>query len=173
MPSGRPQNYTTWTDVTNFYGFDVPMLTFWVPLSPVGKTAPGLDFLRIDPPPTHAALKQLWQRVHAKATELRAAASLETDELGAVFPGTLSIDTKAMDPGDFAVFDQYVPHRTQALEKSVDYRIAVEFRVIPRAPLPDPKILAATGHFLASWRDDNGTISVGPLLNVPGLAAAR
>lgn len=154
-----PDNeYVPWHLDANFYGFDVPTLTFWVPLVDVGVDAPGLEFCT---PRNRLPLERIVSKWSALS---RAEKPLSiTDEQIVWLMETEEVDcnTIQIGPGDAAVFDQYVLHRTERNEKASAARIAVEFRVASASRPPAGVNLEAIGNMMVSHRDPvSGRVSL-------------
>lgn len=150
--------YLPWHLDANFYGFEIPMLTFWMPLVDVGVQAPGLEFCL----PRHSVPAE---QIMSKWSSLRSAKRpfTLTDAQIPWFMETEDIDrsTIQIGPGDVAVFDQYVLHRTERNEKASTVRIAIEFRIASASRLPKGVNLDALGNMIVSHHDPNsGSVSL-------------
>lgn len=88
----------------------------WVPLTPCGKTAPGLEFFigRIDEDLQHEAAGA-WEAGLAGST----IESLQE---------TLPSYAPALEPGDVVLFDEHSLHRTYHQPRMTDVRVNFDFR---------------------------------------------
>lgn len=130
-----PQYYVPWHLDANFYGFEVPLLTAWVPLVDVGIDAPGLEFGVPARAVDDADVRRYWESVtrHPELGRTVETAALD-DILGS---GARRIEP-ALSVGSCFVFDQYVPHRTQILAGATRDRTALEFRIASAELSPGP-----------------------------------
>ncbi len=121
-----PQHYVPWHLDANFYSFEVPLMTAWIPLVPVGVDAPGLEFGVPTGEVSEIEIRRYWEGLERRPEGGR---SIETEDLEALLgPGVKRI-APPLEVGSCFIFDQYVPHRTQVLPTATKDRTALEFRV--------------------------------------------
>jgi hypothetical protein len=151
--AGSRASHVNWHFDANFVGFGGSFLVFWVPLDPVGEESPGLDFYFPQGQFRMSDIAERWNRVpfvDGKRT-------LDDAGIAAFFGGPPGRRMHTvLNPGDLAVFDAVVPHRTQHLPSITHDRTAIEFRVTSaEAPIPnhvrfEPDVaMAMTGDGLA------------------------
>ena len=173
--SQRPEvnrTYVPWHLDANFYGFDVPLLTAWVPFMEVGRTAPGLEFCLPASPVPDAVVRRFWEGLERDASGGR---SLDPERIGELTGPTPRRVAPVIAPGTCFVFDQHVLHRTQRLEGAQVRRLALEFRIVAADAVPERAFAEATaGHLAARLDRASGTVSIAllaDLLGRPGLTA--
>ncbi len=142
---GENPNYAPWHLDANFYGFEVPMLTAWIPLDDVGTDAPGLEFCLPNDVADEAHARDYWARsfFHQNKTKLPS----ERD-LPAMYPGGYRTMSEPLAVGACFVFDQNTAHRTQVLKSATKGRIALEFRVGSVSKSPAGYLGAAGGRMV-------------------------
>lgn len=147
----RPDgNYVPWHLDASFYGFDVPMLTAWIPLVDVGTDAPGLEFADLGDRVAPAELQRLWLTAPLDERGRRALDDAQMDETFGTDIPRRDIKLKV---GGFCVFDQTVLHRTQVMPDARSRRVALEYRIADRDTLPRDIPPKALKGMLMSWRD--------------------
>lgn len=126
--SGSP-----WHVDAEFLGFKHPVLNFWTPLVDVGERNPGLTFPS-DPGVSFSAFRDWYANIEPDAGYVS-----ERDKgrrLLASALATTGVVSPVLKAGDALLFDQVVPHRTQALDGRPDVRHSIEIRVAGRGRLP-------------------------------------
>lgn len=155
----QDDNYVPWHLDANFYGFDVPMLTAWIPLVDVGTDTPGLEFADLGGRLSSQELRRLWL---SEPLDDRGRRALEDDRMLELFGNDVRRQSIRLNVGGFCIFDQTILHRTQVMAGARNKRIALEFRIADRDHLPrdiPPKSLKG---MLMSWRDrESGQVRIG------------
>lgn len=145
---GSTFSHVAWHADVNFAGAAGPMMVCWVPLDPVGETAPGLEFCQPRHKATQAALHSGWYKVLSRGKNR----SLQDEDLASLY-GVDNYRTEGhvLDIGDCYVFDRYTVHRTQRMTQATAARYAIEFRVTSRTLSPRHEI--EDGHLVLSVYD--------------------
>lgn len=133
-PTDSSEN-VPWHLDANFWNFETPLLTFWIALSPAGKTAPGLTIAWLYERPSAREITDRYRVFAQEKLRNGKPISMTDDELLRMI-GRYRIRSPIMNAGDVLLFNQLTFHRTQTLSEAVDTRLAIEFRVVPRSPLP-------------------------------------
>ncbi|MEQ8396277.1 hypothetical protein [Thalassobaculum sp.] len=157
----RPEpghGYAPWHLDANFYGFDIPMLTAWMPLVDVGVDAPGLDFRLPSGPVDDARIRAFWEDLPVNA---RGGRTID-DQQVADLVGT---DHRELAPilktGNCVIFDQHVLHRTQILPGATKAREAIEFRIVARDQAPTHVMEGRAADLLGSYpQSQTGQITI-------------
>lgn len=130
-----PAENVAWHLDANFWGFETPLLTIWLSLTPSGRDARGLELALPYSRPTDSEMERAYLPVARAKREAGRPISVTDDEMAAMI-GPVRTRAPAMAPGDALIFDQTVLHRTQLDGTATRPRLAVEFRIAPRSPLP-------------------------------------
>lgn len=133
----RPQpshGYTPWHLDANFYGFDVPMLTAWMPLVDVGVNAPGLEFRVPRRTVSDSEIRTFWESIPRNDGGGR---SIDDDRIPELFGADSRLLAPVLTIGSCVIFDQHALHRTQILDGATNSREAIEFRIVAADEAPD------------------------------------
>lgn len=123
---GSTTSHVNWHADVNFAGATGPMMICWLPLDPVGVSAPGIEFCL----PRHKATREILHAGWAKVISAGENSSLVDRDLDRLYGvGNYRIEGHTLDIGDCFVFDRYTVHRTQRLTNITSNRYAVEFRI--------------------------------------------
>lgn len=128
-----------WHVDANFWNFEIPMLVFWVSLTPSGVTAPAVEFaVPVNPDKPKLSAEEFKSRYRAFARECVKAGKpiVASDEQVEDMLGPFQRSHFSMNAGDALVFDQFTFHRTQMLADATAARFSIEFRVVDRDNLP-------------------------------------
>lgn len=151
-------NYVPWHLDANFYGFEPPLWTIWVPFTRAGADAPGLEFAL----PSGGAVFDAQHAINywrSRPFGSDGSRVIQNDDLLEFYGGAeFDVVTKFVKPGDAFVFDQFVLHRTQMLLGATKERLAIEYRVSSATVFPPELEFDYFRHFLVSVRQANGTI---------------
>jgi hypothetical protein len=116
----------------NVFGQDALVVNFWIPFDAVGERAPGLTFIRSDI--DLAPLVDEWRRSRLEpdgaagiVPKIRFSAQEVAAALG--HPADDVLFTPRLEPGDAAVFHQFVLHATQLVERDELPRRSFEMRI--------------------------------------------
>gem|GEM_PF-5148558 len=126
-------SHVSWHADANFGGNKGPIMVCWVPLDPVGRTAPGLDFCLPLRKVDEDVLNRGWAEV-IRGGENSTIGDADLDRLYGI--GNHTTETHVLNVGDCYVFDRYTVHRTQRLQKTTTDRYAVEFRITSKRVPP-------------------------------------
>lgn len=138
--------HVDWHLDANFIGVRAPYLVAWTPSTAVGEAEPGLEFLT-----GGQMTDQLTQNIWAHRGRTGQSLTLSTEELAAAAGPLPAADCPRLSPGDSAIFDQFVFHRSQPIEASATGRISVEFRICSLEHPPES--LKETGAVFCFRRD--------------------
>lgn len=101
-------------------------MTAWLPFMDVGVDTPGLEFAIPGGTVKDEDIRNYWEAAGYRPETGRI---IETEQLEEL----LGTGYKRIEPplplGSCFVFDQYVPHRTQVLDRAGHDRTALEFRI--------------------------------------------
>lgn len=133
--------HVDWHLDANFVGFGGDFAVFWVPVDPVGKDRPGLDFYIPKGQYQLSEVSQRWNSLPiVDGGRTLDDAGIETF-FGSVPARRASPE---LNPGDVLLFNELVPHRTQRMEAITRDRTAIEFRVTSRQrPVPRHPVFGA------------------------------
>jgi hypothetical protein len=161
--AGETFSHVQWHADANFGSENSPMLVCWVPLDPVGETAPSLQFctprLVVSDFATHRAK---WSAA-AEGNSRGVLSDYDLDDLYG--PGGYRVETPILNIGDCCTFDRFTVHRTQPMAMASTHRHAIEFRVVSRS-IP-PSTGPTDSHIVLSVRDgeDVTILKAGVLYN--------
>jgi hypothetical protein len=117
-----------WHQDAAVYGMDARTLNVWVPVTRCGDVAPGLEMY---PRP----LDHLVATVGTKGVEEYTALTEEVDRMVAEVPPSRPV----FEPGDAAIFDQFLLHQTAASDDFTEKRYGFESWFFAPSTYPDPK----------------------------------
>jgi hypothetical protein len=152
-------NYVPWHLDANFFGFDTPLWTVWVPFVDVGTEAVGLEFsLPVDGVIDERHVEAYWRL--RQPNEHGQTVIGEADR--ADFHGERAFTTIAppLRVGGAFVFDQYVLHRTQVAPRASRRRVAIEYRISPRSRFPCDVDFQSRRDFLVAVREPGDRIAI-------------
>jgi hypothetical protein len=140
----------------DFIGIRHLAVNLWVPLDPVGETAPGLTFLdpRVDTRTFIEEWRELIQRMPDPRRPL-VRGRFDPDYVlrvaGEQVPEPMV--TPVLAPGDALLFNQFIMHATQLMDGPHDLRRSFEFRVSSAGKIPTFYAFREMPLQHWSWRD--------------------
>lgn len=130
-----PAQSVGWHLDANFWGFDTPLLTIWLALTNAGRDAKGLEFALPYVVRSDAEVEQAYLPAAGVKAQAGHPMSFDDGELREQI-GRYRTRVPAMAPGDALIFGHTAFHRTQLGGHADRPRLAIEFRIAPRKPLP-------------------------------------
>lgn len=161
--AGSAQELVPWHLDANFYGFDVPLLTFWVPLMDINEDLIGLEFCLPNESISDEFVAGRWSDLVLSQKRNRSISDGEIKNIfGDIFPNRKNIELKM---GGCAVFDQFILHRTEINESAKKSRLAIEFRVTSAERYPKTVERENIKNMFVSSLDKNNNIKIDLLKN--------
>ncbi len=141
----------------DFIGMAQFSVNLWVPLDPVGESAPGLTFL--NPQVDGTPLLNDWRNMVKSSADprrplIRGRFTADYVTRIAHAQGRQPFLTPVLQPGDPLMFNQFVLHATQVMEGAHALRRSLEFRVAAAGAIPS--FYAARGSPVQHWSWENG-----------------